>query len=103
MEIALAELSIKQSKELNILPTLPTAEETILTYFWQSGWIILTLKLNGFAVWVLLSQHILWHSKSPTFITQGNVYTPVATLVRTDRRKVSLNQDEKLHIYHSQN
>ena len=34
IETALAKLSIKQSKELNILPILPVAEEIIPTYFW---------------------------------------------------------------------
>ena len=33
-------------------------------------------------------------------VTQENVHTLVTTLVRTDRRKLSLNQDEKLRMTH---
>ena len=33
-------------------------------------------------------------------VTQANVHTPVTTLVRADRKKLSLNQDEKLRITH---
>ena len=33
-------------------------------------------------------------------VTQANVHTPVTTLVRTGRRKLSLNQAEKLRTTH---
>ena len=33
-------------------------------------------------------------------VTQANVHKPVTTLVRADRKKLSLNQDEKLRITH---
>ena len=50
VETGLAELFMKQSKKLNILPIHPVAEEIIPTYFWVNNF--------DFAVWVLLTQQI---------------------------------------------
>ena len=33
-------------------------------------------------------------------VMQANFHTPVTTLVRKGRRKISLNQDEKVHTTH---
>ena len=91
IETALAELSIKQSKELNILPILPVAEEIIPTYFWVDNFDIKVERLCGSGV--VNTTHLMAFQEPSISVTQANVHTPVTTLVRTGRRKLSLNQD----------
>ena len=50
MKTALAELSIKQSKELNILPILSLAEEIIPTYFWVDNFHVKVERLCSLGV-----------------------------------------------------
>ena len=98
IETALAELSIKQSKELNILPILPVAEEIIPTYFWVDKFDIKVEWLCGSGV--VNTTHLMAFQEPSIGVTQANFHTPVTTLVRTDRRKISLNQDEKVRTTH---
>ena len=98
IETALAELSIKQSKELNILPILPVAEEIIPTYFWVDNFDIKVERLCGSGV--VNTTHLMAFQEPSISVTQANVHTPVTTLVRTGRRRLSLNQDEKLRTTH---
>ena len=98
METALAELSIKQSRELNILPILPVAEEIIPTYFWVDNFDIKVERLCSSGVFN--TAHLMTFQEHSIGVTQANVRTPVTTLVRTGRRKLSLNQDENLCTTH---
>ena len=85
------ELSIKQSKELNILPILPVAEEIIPTYFWVDNFDIKVERLCGSGV--VNTTHLMAFQEPSISVRQANIHTPVTTLVRTGRRKLSLNQD----------
>ena len=98
IETALADLSIKQSNKLNILPTLPVAEEIILTYFWVDNFHIKVERLCGSGV--VNTTHLMAFQGSNIGVTQANVHTSVITLVRKDRRKLSLNHDKKLSTIH---
>ena len=98
IETAIAELSIKQSKEFNILPILPVAEEIIPTYFWVDKFDIKVEWLCGSGV--VNTTHLMAFQEPSIGVTQANFHTPVTTLVRTDRRKISLNQDEKVRTTH---
>ena len=95
---ALAELSIKQSKELKILSILPVAEEIIPTSFWVDNFDIKVERLCSSGV--VNTIHLMAFQEPSTGVTQANVHTPVTTLVRTGKRKLSLNQDEKLRTTH---
>ena len=98
IETALPELFIKQSKELNILPILPVAEEIIPTYFWVDNFDIKVERLCGSGA--VSATHLMAFQDPNVGVTQENVHKPVTTLLRTGRRKLSLYQDEKLRTTH---
>ena len=89
IETALAKLSITQSKELNILPILPVAEETRPTYFWLDKFDIKVERLCGSRV--VNTTHLMAFQEPSIGLLQANVHTPVTKLVRTRRRRLSLN------------
>ena len=88
-------------KEFNILPILPVAEEIIPTYFWVDKFDIKVEWLCGSGV--VNTTHLMAFQEPSIGVTQPNFHTPVTTLVRTGRRKISLNQDEKVHTTHKIN
>ena len=74
------------------------AEEIIPTYFWVDKFDIKVEWLCGSGV--VNTTHLMAFQEPSIGVTQGNFHTPVTTLVRTDRRKISLNQDEKVRTTH---
>ena len=73
------------------------AQEIIPTYLWVDNFDIRVERLCGSSV--VNITHLMTFQEHNIGVTQANVHTPV-TLVRTGRRKLSLNQDEKLSTTH---
>ena len=74
------------------------AEEIIPTYFWVDNFDIKVERLCGSGA--VNATHLMAFQDSNVGVTQENVHTPVATLLRTGRRKLSLYQEEKLGTTH---
>ena len=74
------------------------AEEIIPTYFWVDNFDIKVERLCGSGI--VNTTHLMAFQEPSISVTQANVHTPVTTLVRTERTKLSLNQDEKLRTTH---
>ena len=74
------------------------AEEIIPMYFWVDNFDIKVERLCGSGIFN--TTHLMAFQEPSISVTQANVHTPVTTLVRTGRRKLSLNQDEKLRTTH---
>ena len=100
-ETAVAEFSIKQSKELNILPILPVAGEIIPTYFWVDKFDIKVQRLCGSDV--VNTTNLITFQEPNIDVTQVNVHTTVIKLERRGRRELLLNQDDKLRTIYKIN
>ena len=79
IETALAELSIRQSKELNILPILPVAEEIIPTYFWVDNFDIKVERLCGSGV--VNTTHLMAFQEPSISVMQANIHLRFAIQV----------------------
>ena len=74
------------------------AEEIIPTYFWVDKFDIKVEWLCSSGV--VNTTHLMAFQEPSIGVTQANFHTPVTTSVRTGRRKMLLNQDEKVHTTH---
>ena len=93
IETALAEIAIHQSNGMNILPLLPTENETILTYFWVDNFDVKVERLGGSGA--VNTTHLMAfqesHARAP------DIRKPLVSFKRSGRRKLLINEDQKVH------